>query len=243
MLCSEWLILLSFHMQVTSCGFMRCLVCPLTWYPPPKVTWTVPVFLVSTCSSPWSSCCRYCSLSESLGGVHIHLEGLILIFTPLVSFTVLLFIPLLTFHPFPRFLISSPDPDSYLSVRFHRIGEDRPDFLHHQWHWSVWWGDRQPHTVQVSEHHRGPGADWIHLLRQNGHPHWEQDGVSEMLHHGHWVSTQRERWTSSFRHFIQPIWKLGKIEAESYQHIMLINKMLLSTRTFCPEKHPTILFH
>lgn len=58
-----WLIPLSSHMQVTSYGCRHCPVCPLTWSPAESVNWRVQVCLVSTCSSPWSSCCRWRTLT------------------------------------------------------------------------------------------------------------------------------------------------------------------------------------
>lgn len=58
-----WLMPLSSHMQVTSCGCRRCPLCPLTWFPTATVSWTVPLCLASTCSSLWSSCCRWRTLA------------------------------------------------------------------------------------------------------------------------------------------------------------------------------------
>lgn len=95
----------------------------------------------------------------------------------------------LCFH----FLSSPPsDSDPHLPLLVHWAGEDWSDLLHHQRHWSVRWGVGHPRPVQGPEHHRGPGTDPVHLLRQDRHSHGEQDGVSQVLHHGHRVPTQRE---------------------------------------------------
>lgn len=50
-------------MQVTSYGYRRCPVGPLTLSLKAMVTWTAPVCPATTCSSLRSSCCRWRSLT------------------------------------------------------------------------------------------------------------------------------------------------------------------------------------
>lgn len=152
---SLWLIPLSSHMQVTPYGCRRCPACPLTWSPTATVTWTVPFCLAFTCSSPWSSCCRwngwpciwktalcvfldfwkssapFSSFSSIIFSFH-HLLSTFLLPSRHLLFFLWSFVP----RSIPSLSPASPfsplaDPDSHLPLHFHRVGEDWSDLFHH----------------------------------------------------------------------------------------------------------------
>lgn len=94
---SLWLIPLSSHMQVTPYGCRRCPVCPLTWSLTAMVTWTVPLCLAFTCSSPWSSCCRW-TTDRAFGKQHFMFFLISFLSTIIFSFHRLLSTFLLPSH-------------------------------------------------------------------------------------------------------------------------------------------------
>lgn len=85
------------------------------------------------------------------------------------------------------------DCDTPSTVCFRGNCQTRSGVLYKQWHWALlrtnWQADRMPGP----QHHRGPGSDRVHILRQNRHADREPDGVQDVYHWGNGLPPH-SRW-------------------------------------------------